>query len=519
MQMSALKRLYALPTGRPLGFLGWSRLVVAAVVACSIMVAAQPAFASEAIRPEWEVGQERVSPSDLEVIVPPPAPEELALKEAISTALSQSLGFRRTFQDLLAARSNWYVAQQRWSLNASAQFERVGNDDTIDNEQYGASFSYAATTGADFSIIAEVDRLEAEETESDRLITAFLRQPLLAGRGDASAAYEEVRQARNNYRAELLSFFLGRQDLVERVISAYLATIQQEQLVEIQEMSVNLGEQAVEEARLRLESGLIPEIDLTRAQLRLAREQTAAVTQRQSYRDSMDSFLVLLGLEVGGAPELVTTVSYEPEAFALEALVEQALELRPDLRLADLLIEDREAALRIDRSQRLPALDLFAGWARERNGLDERSWNVGLDLSVPIASRSLSEAVRQSRWALLVSQQAKEDLRQLVIADVRRQVRAAEAARANVDIQTQSVEVAQRSLRIAERMVEEGLRTNRDLLDAQDDLTRSQTSLVTSKIDYYLALVRLRVATGSAILPELTPKAWAEAESDQTDAR
>ncbi|MBN1458463.1 MAG: TolC family protein [Armatimonadetes bacterium] len=475
--------------------------------------------ASDALLPAWEVGQERVSPADLEVIVPPPAPEELSLEDAISTALSQNLSFRRAFQNLLAARSNWYVVQQRWSLDAFALLERTESDGTVDSEQYGAAFSYAATTGADFSVVAEIDRLENEETESERLLTAFLRQPLLAGRGDASAAYEQVRQARNSYRAELVSFYVSRQDLVERVISAYFATIQEEQLVEIQELSVTLAEQAVEEARLRLEAGLIPEFDLTSAQLRLAREQTAAVTQRQGYRDSMDSFLVLLGLDVGGAPELVTTVPYEPETLALEDLVQQALALRPDLRLADLLIEDREAALRIDRSQRLPSLDLIAGWTREENGVEESSWSVGLDLSVPIASRSLSEAVRRSRWALLVSQQAKEDLKQEVMADVRRQVRAAEAAQANVKIATQSLEVAQRSLHIAERMVEEGLRTNRDLLDAQDDLTRSQTSLVTSKISYFLALVRLRVAVGLPILPEVKPKAWAEAKSDHMDAK
>jgi len=494
-------------------------LLVGVSVMLGMLFAANPLCASEALLPEWEVGQDRVSPADLEVIVPPPAPEGLSLEDAIATALSQNLNFRRAFQNLLAARSNWYVAQQRWSLDAFGRLERTGNDETTDDSQYGASFSYAATTGADFSITAEVDRIEAEEVESERLLTASLRQPLLAGRGDASSAYEDVRQARSSYRAELVSFYLARQDLVERIISAYFATIQEQQLVEIQELSVTLAEQAVEEARLRLEAGLIPEFDLTSAQLRLARERTAAVTQRQGYQDSLDSFLVLLGLEVGGAPKLTTTVPDEPETLALEDLVQQGLLLRPDLRLADLLIEDREAALRLDRSQRLPSLDLIAGWARENNGLEERSWNVGLDLSIPIASRSLSEAVRRSRWALLVSEQAKEDLKQEVIADVRRQVRAAEAARANVDIATQSVEVAQRSLRIAERMVEEGLRTNRDLLDAQDDLTRSQTSLVTSKISYFLALVRLRVAVGLPILPEVEPKAWAEADAAETSTK
>jgi cobalt-zinc-cadmium efflux system outer membrane protein len=483
-----------------------------------IVLLAGPAGASEELLPEWQVGQERVSPADLEVVVPPPAPEELSLEEAISTALSHNLSFRRAFRDLLAAGSNWYVAQQRWSLDAFGSVGRAGHGDTVDSGQYGASFSYAATTGADFSIIAEVDRIEAEEVESERLLSAFLRQPLLAGRGDASAAYEEVRQARNNYRSALLAFFVARQDLVESVISSYFSVVGQKQLVEIQEFSVSLAENAVKEAQLRLDSGLITAIDLARAQLQLARSRTTAVTQRQSYRDSVDSFLVLLGLEVGGAPEFTTTVPYEPETFALDSLVEQALELRPDLRLADLLIQDQEAALRIDKSQSLPDLDLFAGWAEERNGVEERSWDVGLALSVPIASRSLSEAVRQSRWALLVSQQAKESLRQQAIADVRRQVRAAEAAEANVSIATNSVEVAQQSLHDAQRMVEEGLSTNRNLLDAQNDLTQSQTSLVTSKIGYFLALVRLRMAVGLPILQQLTPKAWAEPEAEGMEA-
>jgi len=461
-----------------------------------------PLTASQYLRSEWQVGQSRISAADLEVIVPSPAPSEVDLEAAVRIALQRNLGFRRTVQDLLGARSNWQVVRQRWTLDLFGSVERTGDGETLDARQAGATFSYAATTGADFSVVAELDRLESDETE--QTITAFLRQPLLAGQGNASAAYEEVRQARTSYRAALLAFFIDRQSLVERVVSAYFDSVQQKQLVDIQDFSVTLAEQAVKDAQLRLDAGLIPEIDLTRAQLRLARERTAAVTQRQRLQDAMDGLLALLGLEVGGMPELVTEVPYQAQSLDLPALVAHALELRPDLRLVDLAIEDREAALRVSRSERLPSLGLFGGWARQRNGLDETSWSIGLDLSVPIGSLSLEEAVRRARWDLLVSEQAREDLRQQVVAEVRREVRAAEAARVNVEIASQSVEVARRSLHIAERMVEEGLRTNRDLLDAQDDLTRSQTSLVSSKINYYLALVRLRVAVGLDILPALS---------------
>jgi len=476
---------------------------VRALMCVALFTIPAPLTASQYLRSEWQVGQTRISAADLEVIAPSPAPSEVDLEAAVRIALERNLGFRRTVQDLLGARSNWQVVRQRWTLDLFGSVERTGDGETLDARQAGAAFSYAATTGADFSVVAELDRLESDETE--QTITAFLRQPLLAGQGNASAAYEEVRQARTSYRAALLAFFIDRQSLIERVVSAYFDAVQQKQLVDIQDFSVTLAEQAVEDAQLRLDAGLIPEIDLTRAQLRLARERTAAVTQRQRLQDAMDGLLALLGLEVGGMPELVTEVPYQAQSLDLQVLVAHALELRPDLRLVDLAIEDREAALRVSRSERLPSLDLFGGWARQRNGLDETSWSIGLGLSVPIGSLSLEEAVRRARWDLLVSEQAREDLRQQVIAEVRRQVRAAEAARVNVEIASQSVEVAKRSLHIAERMVEEGLRTNRDVLDAQDDLTRSQTSLVSSKINYYLALVRLRVAVGLDILPTLSP--------------
>ncbi len=48
------------------------------------------------------------------------------------------------------------------------------------------------------------------------------------------------------------------------------------------------------------------------------------------------------------------------------------------------------------------------------------------------------------------------------------------------------------------------------MLDAQDDLTREERSLVTSKTDYYLSLVRLRRVIGIDISQDLP-----EARSDE----
>jgi len=477
------------------------RTIVAAVLLASCLALACLACGADTLRPEWSVGQDQVSPERLVVSAPPPAPPELALPDAVAFALERNVGFRRTIQMLLTDRSALSVALQRWRLTAFGNVTRTGDGETTTDSQIGGAFSYAAITGADLSVTAELNRLDAEErTES---LGASLRQPLVAGSGRASVSYEEVRLARNVYRAALLSYFVDRQDLIASVLSAYFSAVERTQLVGIQESSVRLAEQAVRDAQLRLEAGLIAEIDLLRAQLRLARAQTDLVLARQSEQDALDQLLVLLGLEVGGTPKLATTVSYQPVVLDIGAAVKEAFDRRPEIRLADLSIENRQALVHISRSRRLPSLDIVGALQRTSSELTERSWNLGLEASVPIASRALTEAARQSYWALLVAQQEREDIRQRVALEVRLQGRAAEAARANVDIATKGLEMAQRSLQIAGRMVEEGLATNRDLLDAQDDLTRSGISLVSSKIDYYLATVRLRQSMGVDVSTDL----------------
>ena len=460
------------------------------------------AQAAENLRPEWSAGQDRVSPELLKVTPPAPAPAELTVTDAVDFALQRNIGFRGTIQSLLVQRSALYVALRRWNLTLNGSVDRAKSDSNTATEySAGGSFFYTGVTGANLSVSSELQKLDSsEKTET---VAASLSQPLLAGSFKASAAYEVVRQARNNYRAALLSYFVSRQDLIVSVLSAYFSAVERGQLVSIQQSTVRLAEQAVSDAKLRLEAGLITEIDLTRAQLQLSQSQAALVSARQAEQDAVDQLLLLLGLQVGGQPKLGTMVEYKPAEFNVDTAVAEALQRRPEVRLAELSIEDRQAALRINRSQRLPTLDLVGAFQRAGDGATDQTWSLGLQASVPIASRALTEAVRQANWALLVSQQDREDLRQRVTADVRSQVRAADAARANVDIAAKGLEVAQRSFQIAGRMVEEGLATNRDLIDAQNALANSGTSLVAGRINYYLATVRLKRSMGVDVGTEL----------------
>lgn len=466
--------------------------------------------AASSAAPNGEATKDEASPELLTVEPPPEAPAELPLQDAVQLALAHNQGFRQSVLSLLDARSNLTIAQQRWGLSLFGNSQR---GDAPDIGQAGANFSYGALTGGSLTFQSVTNLLAASGFEG---YTALLEQPLLAGRGSASPYYEQLRAARSGYESGVLDYYLARQDLVVLVINAYLDAVQQGQFVAIQQESVNLAEQSVQDAELRLKEGLIIQIDLMRAQLRLAQAQSAEVQARQAQQDSIDRLLLLLGVQVEGAPKLVTEVAYQPAPQDVGAAVEYALENRPEMRVSDLTIQDREAALRIARSQRLPALSLVGGLEGSAFDFSQQAWTVGLQATVPIGARELHESYNQTQWALLVAEQSQEDLQQQIIAEVRRQARAAEAARANVDIAAKAVEVAQESLRLAQRLVEEGLDTNRNVLDAQNDLTAARTTLVTSKNNYYLAMVSLRRAMGMDV-GELIPAANGEAAPATTN--
>jgi outer membrane protein len=447
--------------------------------------------------------KDEATPKLLTVEPPPEAPAELSLQDAVQLAMAHNQGFRQSVLSLLDARSNLAIAQQRWGLSL---FGNSQHGDTPETGQAGANFSFGALTGGSLTFQSVTNLLAA--TAGFEGYTALLEQPLLAGRGAASPYYEQLRSARSGYEGGVLDYYLARQDLVVLVIDTYLEAVQQGQFVAIQQESVKLAEQSVQDAELRLKEGLIIQIDLMRAQLRLAQAQSGEVQARQAQQDAVDRLLLLLGVQVEGSPKLVTEVAYQPSPQDVESAVDYALENRPELRVSDLTIQDREAALRIARSQRLPALNLFGGLEASEFNFSQQAWSVGLQATLPIGARGLQETYNQSEWALLVAEQSQENLQQQIVAEVRRQARAAEAARANVDIAAKAVEVAQESLRLAQRLVEEGLDTNRNVLDAQNDLTAARTTLVTSKNNYYLAMVSLRRAMGMDV-GELIPASTA----------
>lgn len=493
------------------------RIFVTAVLVSIVMCSSIGSLlAAEGIPEAWYLKPEAVDPKFLKVEAPQTAPDELTIQDAVRMAYRNNIGFRASIMSLLTARSNLYVVQQRWQLSASGGIQRNQSEDSgTTSTSFGAALALDPTGGTTISIGSELSWLDSESSTD---LSMSIQKPLLQGAGKYSAASEQLRQARNSYRASLLNFFNARQTLTSQIISSYFNVIRQQRSVNIRRQGVARAEQSVNDSRLRLDAGLITELDLTQAELSLTQAQLGSVLIEQNAQDTMDQFLRMLGLKVGSNPTLVSEVTYDPADLDIDALVKQALEHHPDVALSLLSLEDSEFSYKNTRNQALPSLDAVAGYHQSWHDYNSSSWNVGLQLALPIASRAQSESVKLAEWNLWIARQERENLLQQIALDVRSQGHAVQAARTTVDIARKSRDIAQRSFKAAERMVQEGLRTNRDLVDAQNALTNSEIDLMNSYIDYYLATVTLRQSLGTDIAIDLPVGRIQQPVADKSEA-
>lgn len=468
----------------------------AAAAAAVLAVAAPGRCESFALRPEWQVGQGEVRTGDLTPTIPLPAPERLTLRKAIETAFKYNLSFRETIETLLGAQSELRVAEQRWALTVGADIESIRNSTDTTGAVATGGFTYCALTGSEFSVTAALGSL------SDRDYEISYLHPLGRGKGRVSAANEALRQSRSFYRQSLLTFYLDQQALAEAVVVAYFEAHKRDKLRAIDQKGLELAEQALADAEARRAEEENTIFDVTRAQFRVARAQQSLYRAEQAYGDATDQLLRLLGLEIGGEPALTTEPVYTPEPIDASAAVGTALKQRAELSLLDLCLDDDRAVVRIARDARRPRIDAVASLSRFTNG-GTTEWLIGLRSSLPIRSRRLEEYAVKARRALMVSEQDRHDWHQRIAAEVRNLVRAARAAQDNVESAEQNLAAAQLSLDAARTFIEEGLGDNRNLIDAQDELTHSEALHLTAPIDYYLTTVRLKRAVGDNILEGL----------------
>ncbi|MEG2796716.1 MAG: TolC family protein [Pseudomonas sp.] len=338
---------------------------------------------------------------------------------------------------------------------------------------------------------------EAEDTRRDsRTTTVMLSQPIELG-GKRGARIDVASRAQD---AAGIEFERKRNALRADVIQAFNSTQTAQQRLQLSRQSLQLAEHGLRVAQGRIEAGKSSPVEGTRAQVQLSEVRLELSRAERDQANAYQQLAQVMGaplptsINVQAATQNLATVP--PPSRLLERLNETA-----ELRLANLQIDQREASLGLEKSQRIPDLTVSLG-SQYSETERERVNVVGLSMPIPLFNRNQGNVLAAARR----TDQAR-DLRNATELRLRTEIQTSleqwQTANGEVQAFNQTIlPAAQSAVDSATRGFEMGKFGFLDVLDAQRTLISARSQYIQAVSEATDARVRIeRIFGDLAVSP------------------
>lgn len=410
----------------------------------------------------------------------------------------------------------------------------ISSHNTIGNFSYNQGFA----TGTNLSVGFQNQRLtttSAGTVVSPALNLGFrgtVTQHLLQGFGWAQNT-RLIRIAKNNREISDIAFRQQIISTVNQIQNIYWDLVNAYEDVKVKQESVALAEKTLADNKKQVEIGTLAPIEVVRAQSELAaRNQDLIISQTNlQYQQLLMKNAVsrnLTDATLANAPVIPTDTMAVPateQVVPTEDLVAEALSHRPELASSRIDLVNRQITNKALKNGLLPSVDLYAFYGASALGgaqnpayvnpnvspfpttsyggtfgslFDSSAPDKGIGISMNIPIRNRSAQADQIRGQLEY-QQAQMRLQQLqnqIRIDVRNSQFTLTQNRARVDAARKAVDLARESLDAEQKKYALGASTNTLVLQAQRDLTQSESQLVSAMAAYSKSRVDLDRATG-----------------------
>jgi outer membrane protein len=367
-------------------------------------------------------------------------------------------------------------------------------------------------------------------------LNASLTQPFLRNfRIDAPRLNLKI--AKNNREISDVQFKQTVVNTVAGVKQMYYDLLYAIDNLEAQRKSLSLAQKLVEENRIKVRVGTMAPLDVVAAESEQASREEAVILAEAAVLDAEDAIKRAIfprNDPALWALRIVPTDRPSAEAVPvdLDAAIARALGQRTDLLAARKNVESAGLTTKYTSNQRLPGLDLVAGYGATGTGgtqfvrdsplgpivstipggygdvisnifsRDFPSWNIGVNFSYPLFNRSAEAA---SARAKLSQQQAEESLSRLemqVTAEVRTAARAVETNFKRVASTRAARVLQEQRLDAEEKKFNAGMSTNFLVTQAQRDLALAEVAELRAVADYRKSIVnfeRVQEAGGGGL--------------------
>jgi outer membrane protein len=415
--------------------------------------------------------------------------DRLTLEESIRIAMERNLALHSAKEGVIGSEFRRKAARADFLPKWTSQYSYTRLSD-------------ATTLGGQSTTFSAVNGKTAPPPETTRdlfNLGTSLIQTLFSG-GAISA----------NYRFEKLGLELSKtnvetvkRDIVLQVRVGYFTIITTEKFVDVGKQAVKQFEAQLEVSKAFFEVGLIAKNDVLQAEVRLANARQALVKAENDVALAKSLFNNLLRREVNTPLEVIDILEYKPFALKFEESLDEALRERPELKIADLTVDQAKENVRIVRSGLFPSVSLSGNYSKNSdegylNGeLKSDQWNI-----TALATFTLWEwgktyyRVGESKVKVTQAEDAKVQLMEGITLEVKDDYLNMLVAEKNIGVAQKSIEQAEENLRLNEERYKYQVATATDVLDAVVLLVQARVNYYSALSDFNIAKARLERAMG-----------------------
>jgi len=317
---------------------------------------------------------------------------------------------------------------------------------------------------------------------------------------------------RNNLNLEisLQDYEKARNDLALNITRFYLQILFNKELLEIANQQVEMTGLQVENIRTLVDAGSLPGGALLEMQAHLAREELIMGKTSNQLRLSLLDLAQLLDLESYEDFDIVSpsfsTVEVEDFLGSANEIYQSSLELMPQVKSAELLVQFQERSLAISKGLLSPSLAMSASWGSgySDNIIDYQTGNImafrdqiefarttslEFNFRVPIFDNwSNQTAIKNSKIALKNSYYRLQQVKNQLSKEIQQALADAQAAYEKYRATEKSLIYLKEAFRYSEDKFNSGLLTSLDYNVAKTNLSKAQSDLLQAKYQYIFNL-------------------------------
>lgn len=406
----------------------------------------------------------------------------ITYEDAVRIALDQNVALRRAQNSL---------ELQATSLS-QARAARLPN------------LNFSTSTGRNWGLQFDLTTGRLETSSSDRFSLSASSGVTLF---DGFAMGANVDQAEAALEAQEFSLENSKQATVLAVGSEYLQVFLDQQQIRIQEENLAAQQQQLERIVEFVRVGQRPISDQYVQEVQVANAEASLLTAQRSLQLSESRLINTLQLDpleswIFQAPSPddieLTLRSYNPDE-----LLRTAYAQRQDLKASEFLITAAEAGITVAKSSRLPRVSLSAGASTSYSSFgrdpltgqtasfddqlaDNRSRNIGLNLSLPIFNRfQTRNSVERAQVQLSNARLDLENIRQSIALDVRQAYLDYQTAVKRLEVTEKQVQSARQALEVEQARYDVASSTLVELTQARASFVDAESQRLSAIAQFY----------------------------------